>query len=62
MYDALAQTPFLSLYATASRQEDLAELVVWHEIYTQDGGDLIIGLKDAVLGEDRRRMASFEFS
>jgi len=47
VYDALAQTPFVSLYATASRQEDLAELVTWHEIYTQDGGDLIIGLKDA---------------
>ena len=47
VYDALAQTPFVSLYATASRQEDLAELVAWHEIYTQDGGDLIISLKDA---------------
>ena len=47
VYHALAQTPFVSLYATASRQEDLAELVAWHEIYTQDGGDLIIDLKDA---------------
>jgi hypothetical protein len=47
VYDALAHTPFVSLYATASRQEDLAELVAWHEIYTQDRGDLIIELKDA---------------
>jgi hypothetical protein len=47
VYDALAQTPFVSLYATASRQEDLAELVAWHQIYTQDGGDLTIRLKDA---------------
>jgi hypothetical protein len=47
LYDALSQTPFVSLYATASRQEDLAELVAWHEIYTQDGGDLILRLKDA---------------
>ena len=47
VYDALAQTPFVSLYATASRQEDLAELVAWYEIYTQDGGNLIIALKDA---------------
>jgi hypothetical protein len=47
VYNALAQTPFVSLYATASRQEDLAELVAWHEIYTQDRGDLTIELKDA---------------
>jgi len=47
VYDDLAQTPFVSLYATASRQEDLAELVAWYEIYTQDGGNLIIALKDA---------------
>ncbi|WP_150132878.1 hypothetical protein [Acidisarcina polymorpha] len=46
LYDALAQTPFVSLYATASRQEDLAELVAWHEIYTQGGGDLTIELQD----------------
>ena len=47
VYDALALTPFVSLYATASRQEDLAELVAWYEIYTQDGGNLIIAMKDA---------------
>lgn len=47
VYNALEETPFVSLYATASRQEDLAELVAWYEIYTQDGGDLMIDLKDA---------------
>jgi hypothetical protein len=47
LYDALSQTPFVSLYATTSRQEDLAELVAWHEVYTRDGGDLILRLKDA---------------
>jgi hypothetical protein len=47
VYNALAETPFVSLYATASRQEDLAELVAWHEIYTKDRGDLTIELKDA---------------
>jgi hypothetical protein len=47
VYDSLAETPFVSLYATASRQEDLAELVAWHEIYTQDSGDLTIELRDA---------------
>jgi hypothetical protein len=46
VYDALAQTPFVSLYATASRQEDLAELVAWYEICTEDSGNLIIALKD----------------
>ena len=32
VYDALAQTPFVSLYSTASEHEDLAELVAWHEV------------------------------
>lgn len=47
VYDALEKTPFASLYATATRQEDLAELVTWYEIYTQDGGNLVIELKDS---------------
>ncbi len=29
-YDALADSPFVSLYATASPAEDLAELMAWH--------------------------------
>lgn len=47
IYGALAQTPFVSLYATASRQEDFAELVAWHEIYKQHAGNLVIELRNA---------------
>jgi hypothetical protein len=42
VYDALARTPFVSLYATASRLEDFAELVAWHEILKQHHGNLVI--------------------
>lgn len=37
----------MSLYATASALEDLAELVAWHEILKQHRGDLVIEVKDA---------------
>jgi hypothetical protein len=47
VYDALAQTPFVSLYATASSMEDFAELVAWHEVLKQHHGDLIIEVNDA---------------
>jgi hypothetical protein len=47
VYDALAQTPFVSLYATASAMEDLAELVAWHEVLNQHHGDLVIEVSDA---------------
>ena len=47
IYDALAKTPFVSLYATASDQEDFAELVAWHEILKQHHGNLVIAVNDA---------------
>jgi len=47
LYDALAQTPFVSLYATASPREDFAELVAWHEVMKHDHGNLVIALEDA---------------
>jgi hypothetical protein len=47
VYDALAETPFVSLYATATEQEDFAELVAWREILQQDHGDLVIEVNDA---------------
>jgi hypothetical protein len=46
-YDALSQTPFVSLYATASELEDFAELVAWHEILKQHQGNLSIEVTDA---------------
>jgi hypothetical protein len=47
VYDALAKTPFVSLYGTASPMEDFAELVAWYEILTQHHGDLVIAVSDA---------------
>ena len=47
VYDALAQTPFVSLYATATDQEDFAELVAWREIQKQHHGKLVIEVDDA---------------
>lgn len=47
VYDALAQTPFVSVYATAEPQDDLAELVAWREIQKEHDGDLVITVKDA---------------
>ncbi len=47
VYDALAQTPFVSLYATATDQEDFAELVAWREIQRQHHGDLVIEVDNA---------------
>jgi len=46
VYDALAQTPFVSLYATASRNEDFAELVAWDEVLKQHEGNLVIEVND----------------
>ncbi len=60
VYDALAQTPFVSLYATASEQEDFAELVAWDEILKQHQGDLVIEVKDAH-GKTLKRWEPFTF-
>ncbi|MBB3221216.1 hypothetical protein [Pseudoduganella umbonata] len=46
VYDALAHTPFVSLYATAAAPEDFAELVAWHVISTVHGGSLAITLRN----------------
>lgn len=47
LYDALAQTPFVSLYATASAQEDLAELAAWNALQQRFQGTLAIHITDA---------------
>ena len=47
LYDALAQTPFVSIYSTAEPQEDLAEMVAWREIQKEHHGTLVITVKDA---------------
>jgi hypothetical protein len=47
VYDALAQSPFVSVYATAEPQDDLAETVAWREIQKEHHGDLVITVKDA---------------
>lgn len=46
-YDALAQTPFVSFYATAAPGEDLAELVAWQVISRRHGHTLSIAVHDA---------------
>ena len=60
VYDALAQTPFVSLYATASAQEDFAELVAWREILKEHHGDLVIAVNDA-RGKTLRRWEPLTF-
>ena len=47
LYDSLAHTPFVSLYATASPREDFAELLAWDEILKQHHGGLEIEVDDA---------------
>jgi hypothetical protein len=60
VYDALAQTPFVSLYSTAEPQEDLAELVAWREIQKEHHGDLVITVGDAH-GKSLGRWAPLSF-
>jgi len=47
VYESLSETPFVTLYATASAQEDFAELLAWREISSRHNGDLIIDVEDA---------------
>jgi len=61
VYGALSQTPFVSLYATASREEDFAELVAWHEILKRHHGHLKIEVKDGH-GKTSKRWEPLTFS
>ena len=61
LYDALAQSPFVTLYATASEPEDLAELVAWRELMKQHGGNLVIEIKDS-RGNTLRRFDPLSFA
>lgn len=45
LYASLAKSPFVSFYATASAQEDLAELVAHREIAVAEGGDFTISVQ-----------------
>jgi hypothetical protein len=60
VYDALAKTPFVSLYATATDQEDLAELVAWREILKQHHGGLVVAVNGA-RGKTLRRWKPLTF-
>jgi hypothetical protein len=60
VYDSLAKTPFVSLYATASRQEDFAELVAWHNILEEHNGDLIVAVRNA-RGDTRHQWHPLSF-
>ena len=59
VYDALARTPFVSLYATAAAPEDVAELMTWHDI-ARRGGALAITVSDAA-GRQLRRYEPLSF-
>ncbi len=54
IYDALSKTPFVSLYSTASREEDFAELVAWREMSQAHQADLVITVDNARNGEQRQ--------
>ncbi|MBD5603866.1 MAG: hypothetical protein IAI48_02040 [Candidatus Eremiobacteraeota bacterium] len=60
LYEALSKTPFVTLYATASSSEDLAELVAWHEIQSQHHGNLIVVVSDS-LGNTLQRWEPLTF-
>lgn len=46
-YDALATSPFVSFYASAAPQEDLAELMAWHVVTRHHGHQIAISVRDA---------------
>jgi hypothetical protein len=46
-YDALANSPFVSLYATAAPAEDLAELTAWHVVSHHYGHKIRLTVRDA---------------
>ena len=60
LYEALALSPFVTLYATSSEHEDLAELVAWRELMKQHGGNLVIEVLDS-RGKTLRRFAPLTF-
>ena len=50
VYNALSKTPFVSLYSTASREEDFAELMAWLNIWEEHRGDLVVSVTNARSG------------
>jgi hypothetical protein len=44
LYNSLSETPFVSLYATASANEDFAELVAWRELQQHHSATLTISV------------------
>jgi hypothetical protein len=61
VYDALSLTPFVSLYSTASKEEDFAELVAWHEMLIQHHGGLIVAMEDSN-GKPLRQWRPLDFA
>ncbi len=47
LYEALAESPFVSLYSTASAGEDFAELVAWHVLSRSLDVRVTIWIRDA---------------
>lgn len=47
LYRALAESPFVSLYSTASAGEDFAELIAWRELSQSFGVGLTIWIRDS---------------
>ncbi|WP_338334998.1 hypothetical protein [Xanthomonas euvesicatoria] len=47
LYRALAESPFVSLYSTASAGEDFAELIAWRELSKSFGVGLTIWIRDS---------------
>jgi hypothetical protein len=60
LYNSLSKTPFVSLYATASANEDFAELVAWRELQQQHRATLTITVKSPT-GGDVREWQPFTF-
>lgn len=60
IYDALAHSPFVSLYASAAAPEDLAELLTWRALSRLHGATLAISVVDAD-GATLKRYAPLDF-
>ncbi len=54
VYRGLLQTPFVSLYATASRSEDLAETAAWAILRREFGDTLVISVDHGADGSSER--------
>jgi len=47
VYDALAMSPFVSLYSTAAASEDIAELLAWYQEQEINNASFVIAITDS---------------